>query len=102
MGGKAKPTKHTASEVAKKTQLATQNMGGGSAGLSDRLGGKAGHAKLECYLCGVHAPDLKSMQVHHEAKHPKIDFDQGKYVDLHEIHGGSTQGVAVRGSTKHP
>jgi hypothetical protein len=100
MGGKAKPTKHTSAEISKKTQLATQNAGGGGAGLSDRLGGKAGHAKLECTLCGVHAPDLKSMQFHHEAKHPKVAFDPAVYPDLHEIHGGSTQGVAVRGGKR--
>ena len=101
MGGKAKPTKHTAGEIAKKTQLATQNAGGGSAGLTDRLGGAAGHSKFKCPYCGIQGPDLKTMNIHHDAKHPKETWDPAKFVDLHEVHGGTTQGIAVRGSTKH-
>jgi len=38
--------KHTAKEQALKQKLATKNMGGGKEGLQDRLGGKAGHAKV--------------------------------------------------------
>jgi hypothetical protein len=47
--------------------------------------------------CGV---AVKSMQMHHESKHPKIPFEEDKVINLHETHGGTTQGVAVRGSTK--
>lgn len=47
MGGKAKPTQHTAKEIAGKAKAALQNKGGGKAGLADRLGGKAGHAKYK-------------------------------------------------------
>src|SRR4051812_19083106 len=100
MGGKAKPTKHTASEIAKKTAEATTNKGGGSAGLQDRLGGPAGHAKYACPHCLTPCPDLKSMQVHHEARHPKVPYDPSVYEDQHEKQGGTTQGVAIRGSTK--
>ena len=48
MGGKAKPKKHTAKEIAGKVAAATTNKGGGKAGLADRLGGAAGHAKFKC------------------------------------------------------
>ena len=43
---KAKPTKHTAGELAAKAKAATQNAGGGKAGLQDRKGG-VGHAKYK-------------------------------------------------------
>lgn len=100
MGGKAKPTKHTSAETAKKTQLATQNMGGGSAGLKDRQGGAAGHSKFVCYVCMAQAPDLKTMKIHFENKHPSLVIDESKFDDLHELQGGTTKGVAVRGSVK--
>jgi len=41
MGGKAKPTKHTAKEIAGRIAESTQNKGGGKSGLADRKGGKA-------------------------------------------------------------
>lgn len=41
MGGKAKPTKHTAKEINGKIAAATQNKGGGKEGLADRKGGAA-------------------------------------------------------------
>jgi hypothetical protein len=52
MGGKAKPTKHSAKEIAGKVAAATTNKGGGKAGLADRKGGAAGHAKFKCPSCG--------------------------------------------------
>ena len=52
-GGKAKPTKHTSKELKNKEKAATQNKGGGKHGAADRKGGKAGHAKFECYICMV-------------------------------------------------
>ncbi|GFZ18434.1 zinc finger (C2H2 type) family protein [Actinidia rufa] len=84
MTGKAKPKKHTAKEIAAKLDAATTNRGGGKAGQADRSGmEKGGHAKLECPLCKVTAPDLKSMQIHHDAKHPKLPFDESKLLNLH-------------------
>jgi hypothetical protein len=62
MGGKAKPTKHTAAEIKAKIHAATTNMGGGKAGLQDRKGGAVGHAKYKCPICMTAAPDLKTMQ----------------------------------------
>jgi hypothetical protein len=63
MPRKAKPTKHSASELAAKAKAALQNAGGGAAGLKDRLGGAAGHAKFLCKHCGAQAPSQKSMMV---------------------------------------
>ena len=60
MGGKAKPTKHTSAELKKKNAEAVTNKGGGVAGLVDRKGGAAGHAKYKCNVCGQAAPDLKA------------------------------------------
>eukprot|EP01084_Bolivina_argentea_P051830 95307_1 len=97
MGGKAKPTKHTAKELAKKAKEATTNKGGGGAGVSDRAGGKAGHSKFICHICMMQAPDLKSMEAHMTSKHPKETFDPTRYQDLHVAQGGTTQGVGVRG-----
>ena len=47
---------------------ATTNKGGGKAGLMDRLGGAAGHAKFICPLCKMQAPSLKNMEEHHEVE----------------------------------
>lgn len=101
MGGKAKPTKHTAKEIAGKIAAATQNKGGGKAGLADRKGGQAGHAKFECHICKTTAPSIKTMQAHHESKHPTMAWEPDKCTNKHDLHGGvTTVGVAVRGSTK--
>ena len=100
MPRKGKTTNHTAKELAAKVKASTQNAGGGSAGITDRKGGKAGHSKFLCYICKQQAPDLKSMKLHHDSKHDKIPWDEARYQDLHQEFGGTTQGVAVRGSTK--
>uniref|UniRef100_A0ACD5ZCC8 Uncharacterized protein n=1 Tax=Avena sativa TaxID=4498 RepID=A0ACD5ZCC8_AVESA len=92
MTGKAKPKKHTAKEIAAKIDAALTNRGGGKAGQKDRLGQeKGGHAKMECPLCKVTAPDVKSMQIHHEARHPKVPFDPEKINNLH----GSTAAASA-------
>lgn len=86
MTGKAKPKKHTAKEIAAKVDAATTNRGGGKAGQSDRTGlDKGGHAKFECPHCKITAPDVKSMQIHHDSKHPKIPFDESKVTNLHAV-----------------
>ena len=90
MTGKAKPKKHTAKEIAAKIDAATTNRGGGKAGQADRSGvEKGGHAKLECPHCKITAPDLKSMQIHHDARHPKIPFDESKLNNLHASNSGA-------------
>ena len=98
MGGKAKPKKHTAKEMAKKAKNANMNKGGGKAGAADRKGGKAGHAKLKCPVCMQQAPSMKSMKMHWESKHHKLPWDETKFEDTHKKYGGTVQGVAVAGS----
>mmetsp|Transcript_72666 Transcript_72666/g.135781 ORF Transcript_72666/g.135781 Transcript_72666/m.135781 type:complete len:116 (+) Transcript_72666:102-449(+) len=102
MGGKAKPTKHTSSELKQKEKDALCNKGGGAAGKADRAGGSVGHSKFKCNICGQAAPDPKSMQMHYESKHPKETFDISTCTtDVHAQAGGvTTQGVAVRGGIK--
>jgi hypothetical protein len=63
-------------------------------------GGKAGHAKYVCYVCKQQAPDLKSMGMHFDSKHPKETMDEAKFVNTHEIYGGTTLGIAVKGTLK--
>ncbi len=44
---------------------------------------------------------LWPMQIHFEAKHPKLPWEPEKVEDVHAQAGGvTTQGIAVRGSTK--
>ncbi|XP_013750931.1 LOW QUALITY PROTEIN: protein METHYLENE BLUE SENSITIVITY 1 [Brassica rapa] len=86
MTGKAKPKKHTAKEIQAKIDAALTNRGGGKAGIADRTGKKKGdHAKFECPHCKITAPDLKTMQIHHESKHPKIPYEESKLVNLHAV-----------------
>lgn len=99
--GKAKPAHHTSKELAAKAKAATLNAGGGKAGFADRQGGSVGHSKFKCHICGQQAPDLKTMQIHHDAKHPKLPWEPEKCSNVHELSGGvTTQGIAVRGSRK--
>eukprot|EP00961_Rhodomonas_salina_P278037 3756796-Rhodomonas_salina.1 len=97
-GRKGVQAKHSAGEVSSKTALATQNAGGGKNGVQDRKGGKAGHAKFICPLCKMQAPSMKNMQDHYDSKHPKDVLDPAACQNAHEIHGGTTQGVAVQGT----
>lgn len=80
--------------------MADAHAGGGKAGHADRLGGKAGHAKYQCHICKQQCPDLKSMEMHHESKHPKLPWEPEKCSNLHDVFGGTTQGVGVTGSKK--
>lgn len=63
--------------------------------------GKAGHAKWVCYVCKTQCPDLKTMKVHFESKHPKETMDETKFVDTHAVYGATTVGVAVHGTLKN-
>jgi len=102
MTGKAKPKKHTAKEIAAKVDAATTNRGGGAAGKADRLGlEKGGHAKLACPICKTAGPDVKTLQIHHEAKHPKLPWDQNALLNQHAIVADtSAPKPGVRGSLK--
>ncbi|KAF4352605.1 hypothetical protein F8388_019668 [Cannabis sativa] len=103
MTGKAKPKKHTAKEIAAKIDAATTNRGGGKAGMADRTGiEKGGHAKYECPHCKTTAPDLKSMQIHHEARHPKLPYEEDKLINRHAALAVETSKgrPGIRGSLK--
>ncbi|KAH7424876.1 hypothetical protein KP509_11G029300 [Ceratopteris richardii] len=83
-----KAEKHTAKDISRKIDAATR---GGKAGLADRTGAdKGGHAKL----------NVKSMQIHHEARHPKLPFDAEKLSDLHVNISIDKPKPGVRGSLK--
>ncbi|EFJ36599.1 hypothetical protein SELMODRAFT_165749 [Selaginella moellendorffii] len=104
MTGKAKPKKHTAKEIAAKVDAATTNRGGGKAGLEDRLGAdKGGHAKFVCPICKATAPDVKSMKIHHDARHSKLPFEEEKIANQHagvESSAKEKEKPGVRGSHK--
>jgi len=51
-------------------------------------------------VCGQAAPSEKSGTDHWDSKHPKLPFDWAAWSDQHVQHGGTTQGVAVRGAKK--
>jgi hypothetical protein len=92
--------RHTAGEISAKTKAATQNAGGGSEGMRDRLGGAAGHSKFKCGHCGAPLTSIAQARDHHASKHDKLPFADADYIDVHAIHGGvTTVGVAVRGTT---
>ena len=57
--------------------------------------------------CDIWLPSAKilpakstAMQIHFDAKHPKLLWEEEKVIDMHELIGATTQGLAVRGSTK--
>ena len=70
MGGKAKPKKHTAAELAAKAKAATESVGGGKAGIAER--DKTANLKTECLEPGCAGIKLASMTVcrtHWSTKH---------------------------------
>lgn len=79
MGGKAKPTKHTAKEIAGKHHAAKMKAGGCGGGLdgrAKRTAPKEGKRDIfiKCEKCFVMQPSLKSLMIHYENKHPKEDW----------------------------
>ena len=74
MGGKAKPTKHTAAEIKAKHD-AHKPRGGGAAGQAER----AVTIKFTCNVCKAQMPSLKNLRDHYEAKHPKETFPEAEY-----------------------
>lgn len=80
MGGKAKPTKHTAKEIAGKHHAAKMKAGGCGGGIDGRLkrtAPKEGKKDIfiKCEKCFVMQPSMKSMKIHYENKHPKEDWN---------------------------
>ena len=64
---------------------ATKNVGAGAAGIKDRAGGAAGHAKFVCPLCKMQAPSIKNMEVD-STSFPNRPFCQARSVDSHRYH----------------
>jgi hypothetical protein len=80
MGGKAKPTKHTAKEIAGKHHAAKMKAGGCGGGIDGRVkrtAPKEGKKDIfiKCEKCFVMQPSFKSLKIHFENKHPKDDWD---------------------------
>ena len=61
MGGKAKPKKHTAAELAAKAKAATESVGGGSAGIAER--DKKAALTTECLEPGCQGVKITSLTV---------------------------------------
>jgi len=78
MPRKAKPTKHSRKELDKRRKLATTDRGGGKKGREARSGGGTGGAKFQCYICFKNVPDAKTMTIHFENKHRKLDLDMNR------------------------
>ena len=91
MGGKAKPKKHTAAELAAKDKAANQSVGGGKAGIKER-DAKANLNKecLEPGCVGVKVTSLTVMLTHWKNKHctcrrePCDCFPKEKYGPMFE------------------
>lgn len=49
-------------------------------------------------MCGSDDALCVVVQEHHEARHPTIPFVADALEDLHEKFGGTTKGIAVRGT----
>ncbi|KAJ8775295.1 hypothetical protein K2173_020299 [Erythroxylum novogranatense] len=100
MTGKAKPKKHTTKEVAAKVD-------GDDKQRRREEGGLIGPAEKRARQVGVspsqrRSPDSKTMQIHHEVRHPKIPFEEDKLVNLHASYTADTSKPrpGVRGSFK--
>jgi len=81
MGGKAKPTKHTAKEIAMKhheSKMKKGGRGGGQDGIASRTAPKEGKRDifLKCEKCFTMQPSLKSMEIHYDSKHPKENWQE--------------------------
>ena len=101
MGRKGVKTKHSAKDLKARQDASLLNKGGGKEGQADRLGGKAGHSKFQCHICMMNAPSLTTMEQHWNSKHDKLGpFDASKFNDKQKEAGGTTKGVAIRGSIK--
>lgn len=86
MGRKGVKQKHTAAEIASKHKAAKHRAGaagGGSEGAEKRkiAGGKI---SKPCEICKAILPSVKSMEIHYESKHSKINFNdiREKYEEL--------------------
>ena len=85
MGRKGKTQKHTAAETAAKHKAAKEargGAGGGGTGAENRksVGNKN---SVKCVECLGIQPNIKSMELHYDNKHSKINFN-----DKRELYEG--------------
>ena len=83
---KGKTQKHSAKEIAGKHKAAKERAGaagGGGAGAAARVTAQQ-KALGVCKVCKTNQPSIKSMQIHFEAKHPKLSWEDAKaeYEDM--------------------
>ena len=96
MGGKAKPKKHTAKEIAGKVAAAAK-QGRRKSGSRGQPGEALRGAKSKCPSCSIRSPSIKSAR-YWDSKHPKLPFKPEDWSDMHAVHGVTA--VAVKGSSK--
>nr|CCA27042.1 conserved hypothetical protein [Albugo laibachii Nc14] len=80
MGGKAKFQKHTAKELQAKA-AASKSKGGGKSGAVTR---KTAKLNFICEVCKTSSPDVKSLELHYQSKHPKAPFDREACIKIAE------------------
>ncbi len=78
MGGKAKPTKHTAKELQMKLD-SQKDRGGGTSGITNR---NPIMSTYTCHVCMTVVPGKKTLEQHFEGKHPKLTLDWAMYPDV--------------------
>ena len=76
MGRKGIKQKHTAKEIAGKHAAAKHAAGGAGGGAKAAANRKAAGSKaaVKCPICMVMQPNIKSMKLHYENKHSKINW----------------------------
>mmetsp|Transcript_74640 Transcript_74640/g.103730 ORF Transcript_74640/g.103730 Transcript_74640/m.103730 type:complete len:92 (+) Transcript_74640:24-299(+) len=74
MGGK-KPTKHSATDLAKRQNAARIKQ----VAEKGKDGRTATKCNFNCKICMASVPDVKTMGIHYESKHPKETFPQADY-----------------------
>merc|ERR1712032_1278197 len=102
MGGKTQ--KHTAKELAAKAKAAKMKgggAGGGGSGLASRLN-KTLKIMVFCNICKTQQPSVKSMKIHYDSKHPKVDWAEARagyeeqfgeiFADVRAPSGGKKKG----------
>ena len=86
MGRKGKTQKHTAKETAQKHKLAKEANGGAGGGSNGAENRKIACQKssVNCIVCRTLLPSMKSLEIHYDSKHPKVNFclEKEKYEEL--------------------
>jgi hypothetical protein len=94
MGGKAKPTHHTAKEIKAKGDL-HKPRGGGQAGQQERKPMIA----MTCVICKQSIASQNALRQHYESKHPKNTIDEPEYA--RQLEAAKSQAGSVAGPKKY-